>query len=234
MGMSARSIQADSTESISSAGDSPARTSVPRASVLASLAIEAASGSSSLASLMAAARSGSSSRTCAAAPANGSTPCDETWDSAAMRRFRSRFRQAISAHPTTAHAFSSWGLLPTATTCNDFPQQSRRDGDGRERHSLQTLLPTLTASGAERGGRGDLLAVIRGRPMKHHRVVLPTLTIKGNYNRAGASEKAGDGLATRIGSGPLNPQFLEWFMGFPDGWTESEPSETRSCPSAPK
>ena len=62
--------------------------------------------------------------------------------------------------------------------------------------------------------------------------LIPTLTLCGNHNRAGASEKSGDGLATRIGCGPLNPTWLEWFMGFPDGWTESVHSATRSSRSA--
>lgn len=53
------------------------------------------------------------------------------------------------------------------------------------------------------------------------RGLLPTPTIKGNYNRKGASPTSGDGLAT-VADGPLNPLFLEWLMGFPAGWTESE------------
>jgi len=27
-------------------------------------------------------------------------------------------------------------------------------------------------------------------------------------------------------TGSLNPEFVEWLMGFPIGWTELEPSET--------
>ncbi len=183
----------------------------------------------------------------------------------------------------SAHAFSSslaGQLLPTPNLCNDWPQQTRllpaltatsygsniggsAGRVGRKRVSLQQLIPTLTASGAERGGRGDLLAVMRGRPMKHHDVRLlptlttnphhssgnhggerkslattvrrlPTLTVRGNHNRAGLSAKSGDGLATRIGSGPLNPTWCEWLLGLPDGWTESEPSETASCRNARK
>lgn len=90
-------------------------------------------------------------------------------------------------------------------------------------------------------------------------LLLPTLTVCGNYNKKCASKKAGDGLATalakmptlvardyrspgrsrleRTGSkagehlpnvvgGPLNPDWCEWFMGFPIGWTASRPLET--------
>jgi hypothetical protein len=52
-----------------------------------------------------------------------------------------------------------------------------------------------------------------------------TPTVKGNYNRKGASATSGDGLATVIGGMP-NPPWVEWLMGFPMAWTELPPSET--------
>ena len=48
---------------------------------------------------------------------------------------------------------------------------------------------------------------------------------KGNYNRKGASKKSGNGLATVVG-GPLNPDWCEWVMGFPIGWSASAPLAT--------
>ena len=39
----------------------------------------------------------------------------------------------------------------------------------------------------------------------------------------------GDGLATAVG-GKLNPQFVEWMMGFPLDWT-AEPAAVDSKPS---
>ena len=47
-----------------------------------------------------------------------------------------------------------------------------------------------------------------------------TPTVNGNYNRKGSSPKSGDGLATQVGGGPLNPTWVEWLMGFPPGWTD--------------
>lgn len=35
-----------------------------------------------------------------------------------------------------------------------------------------------------------------------------------------------NGEAIRLGEGELNPQHLEWMMGYPIGWTEIERSET--------
>jgi hypothetical protein len=85
------------------------------------------------------------------------------------------------------------------------------------------LLPTPSASsyGTNQGGAAGRVGKVRASlGTMARKGLLPTPTIKGNYNRAGASAKAGDGLATVIG-GPLNPEFLEWLMGFPIGWTES-------------
>jgi len=58
----------------------------------------------------------------------------------------------------------------------------------------------------------------------------PTPTVCGNYNRKGASKTSGDGLATdvnqSVGSpGPLNPEWVEWLMGWPLGWTDLKPLE---------
>ncbi len=109
---------------------------------------------------------------------------------------------------------------------------------GSESGSLPTLLASNTKAVHMRSN---------GRPPRSY---LPTLTVCGNYNRKGASQKSGDGLHTmlatlcardyrfpgksrleRTGSkagdplpqqvgGPLNPTWCEWFMGFPLGWTE--------------
>ena len=76
----------------------------------------------------------------------------------------------------------------------------------------------------------------------------PTPTVHGNNNRKGMSANSGDGLATAVKmwrtptnrkatdpqvgladqvGGQLNPQWVEWLMGFPEGWTDSERSETQ-------
>jgi hypothetical protein len=85
-----------------------------------------------------------------------------------------------------------------------------------------SLLPTLTvcvnynAKGAS-ATSGDGLATVIKR--------LPTLVAR-DYRHPGRSRmdrtgsKAGDHLPNSVG-GPLNPDWCEWFMGFPIGWTAS-------------
>jgi DNA (cytosine-5)-methyltransferase 1 len=81
----------------------------------------------------------------------------------------------------------------------------------------------------------------------------PTPTVHGNYNRKGVSKTSGDGLATAVkkfptpaardwkdgnypserarntpplavhAGGTLNPEWVEWLMGWPIGWTDLKP-----------
>jgi hypothetical protein len=86
---------------------------------------------------------------------------------------------------------ASGSLLPTLTVCGNYNAKgaSRTSGDG-----LVTVLkkmPTLVARDYRHPGRSRL-------------------------ERTGS--KAGDHLPNSVG-GPLNPDWCEWFMGFPIGWT---------------
>ena len=52
-----------------------------------------------------------------------------------------------------------------------------------------------------------------------------------DFARANREGSGGDDLATAVAripeaSGQLNPQFVEWLMGFPQGWTDLKHSET--------
>lgn len=223
MKTSEQSVAQLSLPLMSSAEDSPVRTSRPRAVELASLVLEAASGTSSLAALRNAVRGGSWSRTFAAELATGSTRSAETWDGLAMRAFRSRLQQAIAARPTSEHAFSS--SLPTLTT-----NAGHRSSGGPSLETRVRLLPTLTASdyGSNHGGEAGRAGAKR-LPLRR---LLPTLTTQ----RATYATRRGEVYPTLHGTvdGPLNPTWLEWFMGFPEGWTASACSETASCPTARK
>jgi hypothetical protein len=140
-----------------------------------------------------------------------------------------------------------WGLMRDGAC---WEQMTLAPGT---KESASGLLPTLRSAEGERGGRGDLIQAPRGNQNSHFK--LSTLTVNGNYNRKGASPRSGDGLVTALkklptlqardwkgssgrsakgmerdlpsalGVGQLNPTWLEWFMGWPIGWTELEPLE---------
>jgi hypothetical protein len=89
--------------------------------------------------------------------------------------------------------------------------------------------PAIRASDGERGGRGDLLQAVRGNSNKHFRKY-PTPKAndaekRGNFN---AHDKR-NGLvgAVRLEQpGLLSPDWIEWLMGWPIGWTALEPLAT--------
>lgn len=93
------------------------------------------------------------------------------------------------------------------------------------------LWPTPTSTLGTNGGKvtpaksregGTLIEALSNRTQ------WATPTVCGNYNRAGASAKSGDGLATQAG-GSLNPTWVEWLMGWPLGWTDLKPLATDKC-----
>ena len=87
-----------------------------------------------------------------------------------------------------------------------------------------TMLPTPRSAGGERGGRGDLLAVARtGKQSRRKTWRTPNASDWKNRGRRGKGQQIQ--LQTQTG-GQLNPQWVEWLMGFPDGWTDLEDLET--------
>jgi len=96
-----------------------------------------------------------------------------------------------------------------------------------KRAHLETL-PTPRASDADKGGRGDLLTVLRGYESKHAGT-LPTPMARDSRSGKASPETHGKNsrplnevLSNMSGnqSGRMNPRFREWMMGFPIGWTE--------------
>lgn len=106
------------------------------------------------------------------------------------------------------------------------------------------MFPTPTVSDATRGGFQSSAKRVkngRGRQLVDVAKMWPT-PVKAAYK--GASLKAmrrkdGRSRADRIdyavaqeegtiANGQLNPNWVEWLMGYPVGWTELNPSETPS------
>jgi len=126
----------------------------------------------------------------------------------------------------------------------------RYDRDSHGWKTAQTLWETdlpessviLPKWGMMRGGE------LWARMMSEHgikekefgsRALWPTPTVCGNNNRKGASKKSGDGLATAVKKYPtpmsadgikesgkhLNPNWVEWLMGWPIGWTATSATD---------
>jgi hypothetical protein len=173
-----------------------ARTSALQVEAQESTASAAGSGPSLLASFVKYDRDSHSWKTRQLSLLEDSAACSVTWP----RWGRMRDGACYPLRPSALHTSESGsGLLPTLTAQSYGSNKGGSAGRvGKERLSLHALSA-------------------RGR--------LPTLTVSGNYNRAGASAKRGGGLATVLG-GPLSPSWCEWFMGWPVGWTGLEPLAT--------
>jgi hypothetical protein len=68
----------------------------------------------------------------------------------------------------------------------------------------------------------------RGEPKLSAQVLrMPSVTKADGHGGPGRSDsrEGGDNLRTSIG-GSLNPEWVEWFMGWPIGWTALQPLET--------
>jgi len=134
---------------------------------------------------------------------------------------------------------ASRGLLPTpsASHCESRPpatfnakNQSSRSLGAMARHGM---LPTPLASnggGNPRRGNPKLTTMASQGLLP---TPTPTPTVTGNHNRKGASPANGDGLSTAVG-GPLNPEFVEWMLGWPIGWSDCASAATGSSPNKPK
>ena len=83
---------------------------------------------------------------------------------------------------------------------------------GKPRPSIDKLvamLPTPMAS-------DDKRTFDHGRPTLNS-MLLPTPTVSGDWNRRGASQYSGDGLASVAG---LSIRLREWMMGASESWTQ--------------
>jgi hypothetical protein len=100
--------------------------------------------------------------------------------------------------------------------------------ESQERLAQQVKrLPSIRASDADKGWRGDLLQAVGGDENKHFKRV-PTMTAsmstEGDMNNAtmhSSKRTPGSGVG-----GSLNPMWVEWLMGWPIGWTALEPLGT--------
>lgn len=167
------------------------------------------------------------------------TEFSETWPRWGSMRDGECSEQTTLAPPTSASGFGSW---PTPTVPNggrscahvtDWRSPTTAYHNGKKvqvglEHAVRHW-PTPTASLGTKGGRvtprksregGTLIEAVSARTQ------FATPTVKGNYNRKGASSKSGDGLATQVG-GSLNPTWVEWLMNWPIGWTALEPMNER-------
>ena len=215
---------------------SPVRTSASQTpTATESTARKAASGESLRGSFARYDLGMSSWRTAQISLFGASDECLETWPRWGLMLDGACYPQKILEHGTCDKGS---GLLPTLTVHGNYNRKGASKNSGDRLATAIRRMPTLRATDGEMGGRGDLLAIIRGRPNKYCR--MPTLTAN-DCNPAGrveVTEYRQENRRTTVQrlraavtepedlGGTLNPDWCEWFMGWPIGWTASEPLAT--------
>jgi len=137
-----------------------------------------------------------------------STMCWLTWKPSTTPGGRLLFRLVPSMRDTDGTVSGS--LLPTPVTVDSRSLFNRSPSSGAARR------PTLGAMARYNLWPTPVARDFKGQGMSRER----------------RATREPDNLCSAVaetdGSGPLNPQWVEWLMGFPTGWTELEPSEMPS------
>lgn len=167
------------------------------------------------------------------------TPC--TVDSGSM--FNQSASDGAALRPTLG-AMARHRLWPTPTASlgakggRVTPRKGMEGGSLIEAVAARTMWPTPTAQDAEQaGGRNCIELGHRSPSLSYVAQMFPTPAARDfrhpnskSFEERGGGSK-GEQLPNSVG-GPLNPQFVEWLMGWPLDWTapavptESGASET--------
>jgi hypothetical protein len=154
----------------------------------------------------------------------------------------------LLAHRASITSESGSGLperAPTRTVSGNYNRKgaSAQSGDGLATWAAVRRLPTPQAyskgDSDSRPGLTPLDIAVRPEMARHAerakerrrgipRVPTPTTQDASNNGPASQMERNTKPLNAEVG-GPLNPRWVEWLMGWPDGWTDSHASVTAKC-----
>jgi hypothetical protein len=141
------------------------------------------------------------------------------------------------------------GMVKLWPTCHGFSKDGKSNGpSGNElgRAVNRSLWPTPQASYP---GQGDPTDPKRGKKLQNMAKLWPTPRLndyKGSGPVGSKSHTHMADLGKVVGptkaSGSLNPAWVEWLMGYPDGWTaledsampSSRKSRSKSCAPSPQ
>jgi hypothetical protein len=163
-----------------------------------------------------------------------STRCLLTWKPMATPGGRLLFRLAPKTLPTSDSDSGSWLATATAKANQLSPSMQKHPG-------CRAIWPIPTARDWKDGSaeacknvpaNGLLGRVVHqrepvmwGTPTAHERTHTPRQTTR--------PKDAQYILANQVG-GSLNPEWVEWLMGYPAGWTDLKPSEMPSSRKSSK
>ena len=149
---------------------------------------------------------------------------------------RLRANGTVRSHTLTSMMRES--LLPTPTT-SDGGSWTPPHGTGMNLRAAAELLPTPLAQDSEQaGGIKAYMDGVRGLSLTtwarlEQAPLLPTPQAQDHRNCADYSDGSREHSPQlrHLGSGRLNPRFVEWMMGFPPGWTDADGLDEPAAPS---
>jgi hypothetical protein len=180
-----------------------------------------------------------------------SMKCYLIWKGQSTPSGRLLFRLAPLTHPTEEIEYgSSPEMWATPNTMDHLPQRSKealkkqatttrkgraKPGNLREQVNPETveawkqaqdraMWPTpTTQDNPQVRGMGKTIGTNRGTTLGGAVRMWPTPTTQDSKNNGQASqhERNTKPLNAEVG-GSLNPQWVEWLMGYPEGWTDLE------------
>jgi hypothetical protein len=163
----------------------------------------------------------------------GSTMCLLTWKDKVTPHNRLLFRLQLSELRTEEIEFSLW---PTPVR-SDY----KRRGPNSQQQGLPEIVrmfPTPTSQDAKNStlppsqkNRDSIPgAILRMLPTptasQNHKPVRALAPSEANGTHGTMLVGAVGDMSPELVGGQLNPQWVEWLMGFPTGWTDLKPSET--------
>jgi len=152
-----------------------------------------------------------------------SMKCFLTWKGKATPQGRLLFQLLPVTHPTEETEFGSSPEMWATPSAAD----STGSTGGNQNKSLRTdvkMWPTpTTQDNPQVRGMGKTVGTKRGTTLGGAVRMWPTPTTQDSKNNGGASqhERNTKPLNAEVG-GSLNPQWVEWLMGYPEGWTDLE------------
>lgn len=164
----------------------------------------------------------------------------ETWPRSGTTRNGTAYRQQPSVPLTAVIEYSLWPT-PTVTDMGErktvdewddwtVAMQARHgNGNGHGRslsiEARRSLWPTPTSMDSK-GSRGHRLDGTKYTPTSGVTLTDAVQTWPAPTARDWKRQGYSGQLPNEVGTGQLNPTWVEWLMGFPTGWTDLEPSGT--------
>jgi DNA (cytosine-5)-methyltransferase 1 len=153
----------------------------------------------------------------------------ETWPRWGSMRNGECFRQPMLAQITLENEFGLSERIPNNINFFHTPCTTGIDGGSNSRKALKKRMgmwPTPTVGCVEGGEQSNRVERNLGGGYILRKLNKPNMTYGAKLSDAVLFEEKQKKI---VNGGKLNPNWTEWLMGWPIGWTDLKPLETDKC-----